>query len=347
MFYWRNMITEYLEKLHEEMYEKKVLLERDLKKNELLLKENLQFIYTLENSLDKNYESFSPRDINHESYAKIESLKKEQVQIVARSEKLETKILDLNEHLTELENVLKSVRENIRVEDAKNILVEEDEVFRKKILETQEMERQRIARELHDSIVQNLTGIVHKLELCTKLMDMDTVRCKLELQTLSKLVRKIIEDMRQVIYDLRPMSLDDIGLPVTLEHEVDKLKKNGEFIVDYRIEGTVEKLSSLISLTVLRIVQEACNNIRKHANAKHISILLTYEPEKINIEIKDDGCGFDVNEIKHLHREDSSGFGISMMKERVYLLSGKIKIKSVKNEGTVIMVQIPIDKEEK
>lgn len=341
------MITEYLEKLHEEMYEKKVSLERDYKRNELLLKENLQFIYTLENSLDKNYESFSPLGINRESYAKIESLKKEQSQIVSQSEELKIKIIDLDEHLKELESVLKSVRENIRVENEKNILIEDDEVFRKKILETQEMERQRIARELHDSIVQNLTGIVHKLELCTKLMDMDTVRCKLELQTLSKTVRKIIEEMRQVIYDLRPMSLDDIGLPVTLEQEVDKLKRTGEFMVDYKIEGTVEKLSSLISLTILRIVQEACNNIRKHANAEHISILLTYEPEKINVQIKDDGCGFDVNEIKHLHREDSSGFGISMMKERVYLLSGRIEIKSIKSEGTIITVQIPIDKEEK
>lgn len=341
------MITEYLEKLHEKMYEKKVSLERDYKRNELLLKENLQFIYTLENSLDKNYESFSPLGINRESYAKIESLKKEQSQIVSQSEELKIKIIDLDEHLKELESVLKSVRENIRVENEKNILIEDDEVFRKKILETQEMERQRIARELHDSIVQNLTGIVHKLELCTKLMDMDTVRCKLELQTLSKTVRKIIEEMRQVIYDLRPMSLDDIGLPVTLEQEVDKLKRTGEFMVDYKIEGTVEKLSSLISLTILRIVQEACNNIRKHANAEHISILLTYEPEKINVQIKDDGCGFDVNEIKHLHREDSSGFGISMMKERVYLLSGRIEIKSIKSEGTIITVQIPIDKEEK
>lgn len=340
------MITEYLEKIHQEMYEQKVSLERDYKKTELLLKENIQFIYTLENSLDKNYESFSPRNINHESYEKIESLKEEQSQIEEHSEKLKKEISNLTEHIAELEDVLKIVRANTRAAEGKEVLLEEDEIFRKKILETQEMERQRIARELHDSIVQSLTGMVHKIEFCTKLMDVDTVRCKLELQTMSKMVRKIIEDMRQVIYNLRPMSLDDIGLDVTLEQEVTKLQNTGKILVDYQIEGKSQKLMPLTSLTILRIVQEACNNIMKYANAQHIKILLSYESKKIGLQIKDDGCGFDVENTLNMHRDDGSGFGISMMKERVYLLSGKIKIESIVGEGTTISVEIPIDKEE-
>lgn len=340
------MIIEYLEKIYAEMYEQKVSLERDYKKNELLLKENIQFIYTLENSLDRNYESFSPRDINHESYEKIENLKEEKSQIEKQEEILRIKISDLNDHLAELEHVLKVVRENTKAIEEKEVLLEEDEFFRKKILETQEMERQRIARELHDSIVQSLTSIVHKIEFCTKLMDMDTVRCKLELQTMSKMVKRIIEDMRQVIYDLRPMSLDDIGLDVTLEREAAKWRNTGKVLVDYQTEGIIKKLPPLTSLTVLRIVQEACNNTIKHSGAKNIKIILSYEKEKVKVEIEDNGCGFEVESIEHLHRDDGSGFGISIMKERVYLLSGKINIESIIGEGTKISVEIPIDKEE-
>lgn len=340
------MIIEYLEKIYAEMYEQKVSLERDYKKNELLLKENIQFIYTLENSLDRNYESFSPRDINHESYEKIENLKEEKSQIEKQEEILRIKISDLNDHLAELEHVLKVVRENTKAIEEKEVLLEDDEFFRKKILETQEMERQRIARELHDSIVQNLTSIVHKIEFCTKLMDMDTVRCKLELQTMSEMVKRIIEDMRQVIYDLRPMSLDDIGLDVTLEREAAKWKNTGKVLVDYQTEGIIKKLPPLTSLTVLRIVQEACNNTIKHSEAKNIKIGLSYEKEKVKVEIADDGCGFEVESIEHLQRDDGSGFGISIMKERVYLLSGKINIESIIGEGTKISVEIPIDKEE-
>lgn len=340
------MIIEYLEKIYAEMYEQKVSLERDYKKNELLLKENIQFIYTLENSLDRNYESFSPRDINHESYEKIENLKEEKSQIEKQEEILRIKISDLNDHLAELEHVLKVVRENTKAVEEKEVLLEDDEIFRKKILETQEMERQRIARELHDSIVQSLTSIVHKIEFCTKLMDIDTVRCKLELQTMSKMVKRIIEDMRQVIYDLRPMSLDDIGLDVTLEREAAKWRNTGKVLVDYQTEGIIKKLPPLTSLTVLRIVQEACNNTIKHSGAKNIKIILSYEKEKVKVEIADDGCGFEVESIEHLHRDDGSGFGISIMKERVYLLSGKINIESIIGEGTKISVEFPIDKEE-
>lgn len=340
------MIIEYLEKIYAEMYEQKVSLEHDYKKNELLLKENIQFIYTLENSLDRNYESFSPRDINHESYEKIENLKEEKSQIEKQEEILRIKISDLNDHLAELEHVLKVVRENTKAVEEKEVLLEDDEIFRKKILETQEMERQRIARELHDSIVQSLTSIVHKIEFCTKLMDMDSVRCKLELQTMSKMVKRIIEDMRQVIYDLRPMSLDDIGLDVTLEREAAKWRNTGKVLVDYQTEGIIKKLPPLTSLTVLRIVQEACNNTIKHSEAKNIKIGLSYEKEKVKVEIADDGCGFEVESIEHLQRDDGSGFGISIMKERVYLLSGKINIESIIGEGTKISVEIPIDKEE-
>lgn len=174
------MVIEYLEKIYQEMYGRKVSLERDYKKTELLLKENAQFIDTLENSLDKNYESFSPRDINRESYEKIEALKEEKSIIEKDSEELKERILNLTEHLVELEEVLQNLRESTREEKEKEVLIEEED----KIL-------------LHDSMVQSLTGMIHKIELCTKLMDVDKVRCKLELQNMSKTMKKMIEDICQ------------------------------------------------------------------------------------------------------------------------------------------------------
>lgn len=176
------MVIEYLEKIYQEMYGRKVSLERDYKKTELLLKENAQFIDTLENSLDKNYESFSPRDINRESYEKIEALKEEKSIIEKDSEELEERISNLTEHLVELEEVLQNLRESTREEKEKEkeVLIEEED----KIL-------------LHDSMVQSLTGMIHKIELCTKLIDVDKVRCKLELQNMSKTMKKMIEDICQ------------------------------------------------------------------------------------------------------------------------------------------------------
>lgn len=340
------MITKYLEKIYQEMYEEKISLEHSYQKNEILLRENIQFICTLEGSLDKNSELFSPCSMNYKNYSKIEILKEEQIAIEKKGENLKIRISNINAHLYELESILKVARQSEKIIEDKEISMEDDEIFKRKILETQEMERQRIARDLHDSIVQSLTNIIHKIELCTKLMDMDPIRCKLELQVISKVVKRSIDDMREVIYNLRPMSIDDIGLSVTLEREIEKLRSVGNIKVEYDVKGTIEELSPITSLTILRIIQEACNNVIKHANAHYIRILVSYNTKIVKIEIEDDGCGFNLDDNQTLEKKYSSGFGISMMKERVYLLSGKIKIESVVGKGTKITVKVPIYKEE-
>ena len=103
----------------------------------------------------------------------------------------------------------------------------------------------------------------------------------------------------------------------------------------------------VIGITILRIVQEACNNAVKYADASIISVKLVYKENEIIISIEDDGKGFDVEHLDTSSRNDNSGFGLSMMKERVYLLSGKIDISSKVNEGTKIRVIVPIvNKEE-
>lgn len=346
MFYEVCMIVTYLEKVRQKMYEQKVNLEREYQNNEILLKENIQFVHTLEKSLDKNYESFSPRGVNKESYLKIDSLKKEHLQIEEEGKELKLKIFQLNAELDELESILKVARENEKIVENKDTPIEEDEFFRRKILETQEMERQRIARDLHDFIIQSLTNMVHKVELCSKLMDVDIVRCKLEMQAMSKSIRNIINDMRRVIYDLRPMSMDDIGLNVTLERELSKMHQLGMIKINYEIKGTEQKIAPIISLTILRIVQEACNNILKHANAKNVNVVIKYEVEQLVLEISDDGIGFQLESVQDLNKKDGSGFGLSMMKERVYLLSGKLQIVSEPEKGTRILVKVPINKEE-
>lgn len=341
------MIVEYLEKIRQEMYEQKLTLERQNQRDEILSNDNAKFISALEASLDENYEQFSPRNINQESYEKIDSLKIAQDKIDDDVNKAKIQIANLNAHLAELDSVLKVARENSKSISKENNLIEEDEIYGRKILETQEFERQRIARDLHDSVVQNLTSMIHKIEICTRLLEMDKIRCKLELEAMSKNVRLIIDDIRRVIYDLRPMSLDDIGLEATLEREISKLRSLGQMKVTYEVEGKMQKLEPVVSLTILRIVQEACSNIRKYAEAENVRIYLKYELDSVQVKIEDDGIGFDVDKIKDSKKNSDSGFGIPMMKERVFLLCGKLEIDSKPGEGTSIKIRVPIGKEEK
>ena len=213
-------------------------------------------------------------------------------------------------------------------------------------METVERERQRIARDLHDSTVQNLTSLVHKSELCIKLMDADPIRCKLELSSMNKILRDVINNDRKIIYDLRPMSFDDIGFDITVERLLDKIKQSNGIRCNYKIVGESFVLKSVISLTLLRIIQESCSNSVKHGHATSIDVILEYTEDKIILTIQDNGEGFDTSLVPETIRKDNSGFGISMMKERVFLLSGKIDIKSKKGNGCITQVEIPVKKED-
>lgn len=340
------MIIEYLEKLHHEMYESKLNFETECHKKEVLLDDNSKFIQALENSLDENFESFSPRDVDFESHLKIESLLKEQKKTEAEIEELEAEIAKLNTHLAELEHVLKTARENEKSSLMKETLKEKTEVDHWSFLEMQEREHQYLAKKMHDFALQSFTNLIHKIEICTKFIDVDTVRSRLELHAVSKQIRDIIQDTRDVIYELCPMALDDIHLGYAIEKEIVILRKSEILNVSYETLGEPIELPPIMSLTILRIVQEACHNILEHANAKHVLVQVKYEGSSIGIIIEDDGDGFIINDIQNLKRKDGSGLGIPMMQERICLFSGRLDIDSEPGKGTRIVMKIPIDKED-
>lgn len=210
-----------------------------------------------------------------------------------------------------------------------------------KILETQESERKRIARDLHDSTVQNLTNMMHKTELCTKLINLDPVRAKLELQVMINTIKSTIKDMRSIIYNLRPMSLDDLGLIATIEKYIREIKINHEIDIILDVINEESNVLSVINLTLFRIIQEATNNAIKHGKANKINIHIEYINGYINLSVMDNGIGFNYNGNHHTKSDIFSGYGLSMMSERVSLLSGEIKIESKLNIGTKIFVKVP------
>ena len=217
------------------------------------------------------------------------------------------------------------------------------------MLEIQEIERQRIARELHDSSTQNMIALINKLELCSNLMDVDIIRCKLELQSTMNYLKTIIGDIRSTIYNLRPMSFDDIGMDVAIKQFIDRIKSEHNIKTVFIDEDSIfkqNKLKSILKLTVFRIIQESCNNAIKHAEAENIQVIVKREKTFLFIEINDNGVGFDTNQLENINREDKSGCGLSMMKERVYLLSGTIKINSEIGKGTSILVKVPFLEED-
>ncbi len=213
-----------------------------------------------------------------------------------------------------------------------------------KLLETQEMDRNRISRDLHDSTVQSLTSLGHKMEYCSKLLDRDPVRVKLELQSMIDINKEIINDMREIIYDLRPMSLNNIGLISTIESYCLHLRRHDNVDVLFKVEGEEKKLSSIVSVTLYRIIQEACNNAIRHAKAKHVYVCIAFFDNHIELDVEDNGVGFDISKVEDRSKEDFlHGFGLSTMRERARLLSGSFSIDTKPGAGTKIHVCVPVD----
>ncbi len=212
------------------------------------------------------------------------------------------------------------------------------------ILETQELERKRISMELHDTTVQSLTNLIHKTEFVGKLMDIDLVRAKLELNTMSDIIRASINELREIIYELRPMAIDDLGLVLALEQYIQQLSVEND-LLDITLEVDSDEnrnVLPIINLTLFRVIQEALTNVQKHARATKVDIHLLYTEATLEIQIRDNGVGFNIDD----HIKEKTHYGLSMMEERVKLLSGLMGVESDSN-GTKIELSIPIVEEDK
>lgn len=305
--------------------------------------------------VNKNYQQFTDLEMK-EAYETTDTIRLELAVENERGTSIIRRRNELELHLKSAKKIYEkadklsndfSVAYSVLAGDLKQITQQMDgfqdkEIWGVKVLEAQELERKRIARDMHDGPTQNLSNLILKTELCIKIIDKDVDRTKLELQSLKKLIRVTIDETRRLIHNLRPMSIDDLGLVPTLERLVDEMRSEVSFEVVFNHNKKFDSgLDPIITISVYRICQEALNNIKKHSLATKVTIDLSTDQGNLNLSITDNGIGFDMDNVK-LNLEDNRGFGISMMRERTNLLLGEFSIYSVNKKGTTITVNLPI-----
>ena len=207
-------------------------------------------------------------------------------------------------------------------------------------LNRQEMDRKRIANELHDTSVQDLTHIIHQIELAGLYIDMDPTKAKLELAGISEEIRKIIKDIRNTIFDLRPMSFDDLGLKEALEQYIDDLKNKCNIEIDV-VMDFVDNYDEEKNLIIYRILKECINNSVKHADASTIQLIMKDKEDALHISVIDNGIGILNKSDENTEKEMQFHYGLAIMKERVSILNGKCYINSKEENGTHIQFVIP------
>lgn len=311
-----SVLNDILADMHRELSELNKKQEYHLQ----CIKQDDIFIKSLVDSEPDDFKLFSPRN--------AEDIHKNEIQRT---------IWDKESHQREYDALSNQINEfNERIEKLERILEHKDDNIA--LLNLLEKDRQRIARELHDTSLQNLAHLVHKIELSSLYIDQDILKAKLELSVVNKILKDTIGEIRNTIFDLRPMTFDDLGLKAAIERLLSCMNENKKYIIEQKIEDVSCETSDLILLSIYRVIQECLNNIDKHASAQNIWIKCRKKENRYIIDIRDNGKGFDVVDIppdKH--------FGLSMMKERVELLKGKMTLSSEVNKGTKLHVEIPLN----
>ena len=205
----------------------------------------------------------------------------------------------------------------------------------RRVVEAQELERRRLARELHDETGQALTSILLGLKsLEEKLGDADS---RAAAASLRELVVETLQDVRRLAVELRPSALDDFGLVAALERLTTSFSEQTGIEIDFEASLADERLPEEVEIALYRIVQESLTNVVKHAHARHVSILLALrEGRAVKVVIEDDGHGFDVAE------SANGGFGLMGMRERLALLGGRLQIESNGETGTTVAAEVPV-----
>lgn len=322
-----EMITEMVKELRQE-YDR---LQEQVDEYVLKIKEIDSFIQSFFDKKNEDFEIFSPR--------KMEEIHKEEIdradsEKISYQQKLNQCYHEQNSLYSKIEKLEKIIHDEQEFHD--------DSKIKKRnltILNIQEEDRQRIARELHDTSLQDLTHLIHKIELSSMFIDQDPVRAKLELAVVNKNLRTVIDEIRNTIFDLRPMSFDDLGLKAAFEQLIEKIKENNSFVIDMDIDD-VSCENNLILAAIFRAAQECLINIVKHSEAEKITFTCKSVDNFCVIDIEDNGKGFSREEIEC---KKTKHFGITVMRERISLLGGKLSIDSKKEEGTHIHMEIPLD----
>lgn len=208
-----------------------------------------------------------------------------------------------------------------------------------KVIQAQEEERKRVAREIHDGPAQSMANVVLRSEIVERMLKNERIlEAQMELHELKEMVRMSLADVRRIIFDLRPMALDDLGLVPTLQKYIRTCEERIETTIDLVVFGVEPPLRSSVKAAIFRLVQECLNNVEKHANANTVQVKLEFLQESLRLVVKDDGIGFDLNE----RMATGGSFGLLGMNERTQLLEGEIEVQSAPGEGTKVLFQIPL-----
>jgi two-component system, NarL family, sensor histidine kinase DegS len=286
----------------------------------------------------KNVAQYSPDEIRHAfdehaaALAEVAVADHSAKELALRREQAEEHLKWLRLSLDTVDDVVSDANVQSPEEEALTFRNASRQVFQ--IIEE---ERMRIARDMHDGPAQSMSNLVLQAEILERLVDRPEAVMS-ELQDFKRAVRSALDETRQLIFDLRPMTLDDLGLVPTLRKYLREYSDKYGIPVRFNLVGDERRLPGATEGTLFRIIQEALTNVQKHARAHSAEVTMTLAKERVAVNVRDDGVGFDLPAVEASLARNRN-LGLISMRERAELERGVLEVRTMPGKGTEIRVE--------
>jgi two-component system sensor histidine kinase DegS len=204
------------------------------------------------------------------------------------------------------------------------------------MIQAQESERQKLARQMHDGPAQALTNLILQSDIAMRLFDRNPSLAREELNNLKESANSTFQRVRNFISELRPMMLDDLGLQPTISRYVETFKEQSGLEIRLNISGLEQRIENYLEVMIFRAIQELLANVSRHSKASQVKLQIDATPGEVRVSIDDNGSGFDAEAIAK-----STGMGLKVIRDRVEMLGGMMEIDSVLGQGSRIVFSVP------
>lgn len=250
-------------------------------------------------------------------------------------EKLQSDQAHLNRHVALIDRVLQAIEGGVPTDDPKRAASATTDTV-EMMIQAQEAERQRLSRQMHDGPAQALSNFILQTEIAMRLFDLDQAKAKEELGNLKVSATSTFQKVRDFIFELRPMMLDDLGLAPTLKRYVDAFKDQAGMEIRLSVTGMERRLESYQEVMIFRAVQELLNNAVRHSQASQVKVQVDMGDTTIKVVVDDNGKGFDTDCL-----QERNSMGLKVIRDRVEMLGGFLEIDTAVRQGTRVTFQIP------
>jgi len=284
-----------------------------------------------------------PREDIREAYTAVHETQQRLFTMRGQLEKLHSDQKNLERHARLLRRVLDLGQREVGIlttEEASGVSEVRGVHTVVRVIEAQEEERRRLARQIHDGPAQSLTNLILQAEICERLFEVDPERARTELANLKGAVVKTFEQIKNFISTLRPMMLDDLGLVPTLRRYVQDFSERSGIGVALNITGRDRRFAPYKEVTVFRVIQQLLDNARDISHATHIQVMLDIDEQRVLATVEDNGSGFDPAELTD--GPIAQEMGLDTLRERVEMLGGRLQAESKPGQGTRVSLEVPL-----